>query len=69
MEFTSTKGRARSNVISKKHLHSKIIEEYSLKLNLFDPQKGSPNKFMSKLEYRMDIYYKDLYKIFNRNKK
>ena len=69
MEFPSIKGSTRSNVVIKKNQHSKIIEEYSLKQNLFDPTKGSPNRFMSKLEYRMDTYYKDLYKIFNRNKK
>jgi len=69
MEFPSVIGRARSTVVHEKHHHSKIIEEYSLKQNLFDPTKGSPNKFMSKLEYRMDTYYKDLYNIFKRNKK
>jgi hypothetical protein len=69
MEFPSVKGRTRSNVVGNKNLNTKILEEYSLKQNLFDPTKGSPNKFMSKLEHRMDTYYKSLYKVFKRNKK
>ena len=69
MEFPSVIGRARSTVVHEKHHLGKIIEEHSLKQNLFDPTKGSPNKFMSKLEYRMDTYYKDLYNVFKRNKK
>ncbi len=69
MEFPSIKGSTRSTVVNKKNTNRTIIGEYSLKQNLFDPTKGSPNRFMSKLEYRMDTYYKDLYKSFNRNKK
>ena len=47
-----------------------IIQEYSLKQNLFDPKKiSSPNLFMRKLEKRMDQYYNCLYKTFILNKK
>jgi len=46
-----------------------IIEEYSLKKNLFNPNKPSPNKFLKKLEYRMTYYYNDIYKSFMSNKK
>ena len=35
----------------------KIINEYSLKENFFDPSKSSPpNEFMKKLQERMGIY-------------
>jgi len=42
-----------------------IIEEYSLKQSNFDPNKQSPNVFIKKLEIRMKMYYKDLYKSYN----
>mgnify|MGYP001384571357 FL=1 len=42
-----------------------IIEEYSLKQNSFNPKKPSPNLFIKKLEIRMKMYYKDLYKSYN----
>tara|TARA_B110000967_G_scaffold204335_1_gene246632 strand:+ start:716 stop:910 length:195 start_codon:yes stop_codon:yes gene_type:complete len=42
-----------------------IIEEYSLKQNSFNPKKPSPNIFIKKLEIRMKMYYKDLYKSYN----
>jgi hypothetical protein len=42
-----------------------IIEEYSLKQNSFNPKKPSPNFFIKKLEIRMKMYYKDLYKSYN----
>ena len=48
----------------------KITHEYFLKQNLFDPKKiSSPNRFMKKLERRMDCYYKGLYNSFIFNKK
>lgn len=31
-------------------------KEYSLKLNNFNPMKGSPNLFMTKLEFRIRNY-------------
>jgi len=46
-----------------------IIEEYISKHNLFDPRKPSPNKFITKLEYRMKSYYNDIYKTLILNKK
>lgn len=42
-----------------------ILQEYSLKQNNFDPKKPSPNVFIKKLEIRMKMYYKDLYKSYN----
>ena len=47
-----------------------IIREYFLKQNLFDPKKtSSPNRFMKKLEKRMDTYYNGLYNSFILSKK
>ncbi len=43
----------------------KILEEYALKQNNFDPKKPSPSIFIKKLEIRMRMYYKDLYKSNN----
>jgi len=42
-----------------------ILEEYSLKQQNFDPKKPSPNVFIKKLEIRMKMYYRDLYKSYN----
>jgi hypothetical protein len=42
-----------------------ILEEYSVKPHNFDPNKPSPNAFMRKLEIRMKMYYRDLYKSYN----
>uniref|UniRef100_A0A6C0F909 Uncharacterized protein n=1 Tax=viral metagenome TaxID=1070528 RepID=A0A6C0F909_9ZZZZ len=42
-----------------------ILQEYSLKQSNFDPKKPSPNVFIKKLEIRMKMYYKDLYKSYN----
>jgi len=42
-----------------------ILEEYSLKQQNFDPNKPSPNVFIKKLEIRMKMYYRDLYKSYN----
>lgn len=36
------------------------INVYSLKQNNFNPSKGSPNMFMSKLQTRMKNYYLEL---------
>ena len=44
---------------------SAIIEEYSLKQSSFNPKKPSPNLFIKKLEIRMKMYYRDLYKSYN----
>ena len=56
----STKGKRTMNA---------IIEEYISKQNLFDPHKPSPNKFITKLEYRMKSYYNDIYNTLILNKK
>ena len=40
----------------KKQLYEKIIKEYCLKINNFNPMKGSPNLFMTKLEFRLKNY-------------
>ena len=42
----------------------KIINEYRLKMNSFNPKNNSPNMFISKLELRMKYYY-GLYKSKN----
>ena len=38
-----------------------IRQEYCLKQNNFNPKGSSPNLFVSKLQWRMRTYYKDLY--------
>jgi hypothetical protein len=43
----------------------KILEEYELKQNNFNPNKPSPNVFMNKLQIRMKLYYKEQYKSYN----
>ena len=45
---------------SKKSKIGKIINEYKIKMNSFNPKDNSPNFFVNKLEYRMKQYY-DLY--------
>ena len=51
-------------------VEKEVMHEYFLKQNLFDPKKvSSPNRFMKKLEKRMDTYYKGLYNSFIFNKK
>ena len=69
MEVTSSnKGKSRRQ--QKCTDVEKITHEYFLKQNLFDPKKiSSPNRFMKKLEKRMDCYYKGLYNSFIFNKK
>ena len=66
---SSNKGKSRPkenfSIVEKELKH-----EYFLKQNLFDPKKiCSPNRFMKKLEKRMDCYYKGLYNSFIFNKK
>jgi len=39
-----------------------IQKEYELKRNSFFPSITSPNLFMGKLELRLKIYYRNLYK-------
>ena len=46
-----------------------IREEYCLKQNQFNPKGASPNIFVSKLQWRMRTYYKDLYNSRNVAKK
>lgn len=53
---------------SSKHLLA-IMNEYSLKQHQFNPNKPSPNKFLSKLELRMKRYYTDMYNSFIFSKK
>lgn len=36
------------------------IKEFNLKENNFNPSKGSPNFFMTKLEFRMNNYFKEV---------
>lgn len=54
---------------AKKSKLQEIIGEYSLKKNLMNPNKPSPNKFLKKLEYRMKYYYNDMYNSFKVIKK
>ena len=42
-----------------------IRQEYGLKQNNFNPKGPSPNIFVSKLQWRMKNYYKDLYSSVN----
>ena len=46
------------NPVNKKQTHT--IKEFSLKENNFNPSKGSPNLFMTKLEFRMNNYFKEV---------
>jgi len=41
-------------------LFDKIYQEYSLKRNNFNPTNKSPNKFVTKLQIRMKLYYENL---------
>ena len=47
----------------------KIVREYCLKRNSFNPRRPSPNIFMGKLEIRMKKYYNNLYNSDNCAKK
>lgn len=46
------------NPINKKVTYSN--KEFSLKENNFNPTKGSPNLFMTKLEFRMNNYFNEI---------
>ena len=48
-----------------KTLIGKILDEYELKQNNFNPNKPSPNRFMNKLKIRMKLYYKEKYNSYN----
>jgi hypothetical protein len=45
------------------HNLDNIIQEYCLKRNQFNPHKASPDLFSKKLQHRMKLYYKTLYKL------
>ena len=53
----------------KKHYRKAIIDEYCLKIGSFNPDKGSPNIFMRKLESRLKQYYNLLAARNSRKKK
>ena len=53
----------------KKHYRKTIIDEYCLKMGSFNPDKGSPNVFMKKLESRLKQYYNLLAARNSRKKK
>ena len=55
----SKKTKSKDN--DKKELINRIINEYRLKMNSFNPNGNSPNLFVKKLELRMKQYY-GLYK-------
>ena len=48
---------------SDSHNLDNIIQEYCLKRNHFNPHKASPDLFSKKLQHRMKLYYKTLYKL------
>ena len=47
--------KSRKKTITQKK-YEKIMKEYCLKINNFNPMKGSPNLFMTKLEFRLKNY-------------
>lgn len=49
--------KSKVNSKTKKILIKKIINEYKIKMNSFNPKGNSPNFFVNKLEYRMKQYY------------
>ena len=55
----------KNNKISITTILENIQKEYSLKRTSFFTPPISPNLFMGKLELRMKMYYKDLYKKIN----
>ena len=57
-----------SNAVKKnsKQLNFDKIIEFYQKENIFNQNKGSPNKFINKLEYRMKQYYNVLYNSYKR---
>tara|TARA_Y100001968_G_C19437578_1_gene760627 strand:+ start:364 stop:570 length:207 start_codon:yes stop_codon:yes gene_type:complete len=60
--------RQRKRPSTKSKLAQKIINEYKIKMNSFNPKGKSPNLFVNKLEYRMKQYY-DLYNSKNEDMK
>ena len=54
------------NKYTRRQNFDKIIEFYQ-KENIFNPNKGSPNRFINKLEYRMKQYYNVLYSSYKRS--
>ena len=60
--------RSKVNSTTKSKLIKKIINEYKIKMNSFNPKGNSPNIFVNKLEYRMKQYY-DLYNSKNETMK
>ena len=53
---------AKNTKTSSNTLLATIQKEYELKRNSFYPSSISPNLFMGKLELRLKIYYRNLYK-------
>jgi hypothetical protein len=57
MDSNGYKKRIKVNSKTKKIIIEKIINEYKIKMNSFNPKRNSPNFFVNKLEYRMKQYY------------
>jgi hypothetical protein len=57
--FSKTKKNIKDNSPNQKNI-DKIYQEYSLKRNNFNPTNKSPNKFVTKLQIRMKLYYENL---------
>ena len=53
MDYKKDKSNDLTNV---NHSENKFSSERSLKINNFNPMKGSPNLFMTKLEFRLQHY-------------
>jgi hypothetical protein len=57
MSYVCNNKTTKSRDKKKKDLINKIINEYRLKMNSFNPNGNSPNLFVKKLELRMKQYY------------
>ena len=57
MDLNGYKKSIKVNSKTKKIIIEKIINEYKIKMNSFNPKGNSPNFFVNKLEYRMKQYY------------
>ena len=57
MESVGYNKKSKVNSKTKKNLIKKIINEYKMKMNSFNPKGDSPNFFVNKLEHRMKQYY------------
>mgnify|MGYP001407596922 CR=1 FL=1 len=57
MSYICTNKTTKSTDNKKKDLINRIINEYRLKMNSFNPNGNSPNLFVKKLELRMKQYY------------